>query len=67
MSKAGADFFTAIVPAPFGGIGIRIDDSELRELVYLPPEYQAKPAPDALTKKNLQASGCLPERPGLCI
>ncbi len=51
MNKAAAAFFTAIVPAPFGGIGIRMDDGELRELVYLPPEYSAKPATDALTKK----------------
>ncbi|MFM8468056.1 MAG: methylated-DNA--[protein]-cysteine S-methyltransferase [Oxalobacteraceae bacterium] len=54
MSKAGADFFHAIVPAPFGGIGIRIDDGQLRELVYLPPQYSAKPAPDAFTKKIYQ-------------
>ena len=51
MNKTGADIFDAIVPAPFGGIGIRIDDGQLRELVYLPPEYNAKPAPDTLTKK----------------
>jgi len=50
MSKAGAEFFTAIVPAPFGGIGVRTEGGELRELVYLPPEYKAKPASDALTK-----------------
>ncbi len=51
MSKAGAEFFTAIVRAPFGGIGIRTEDGALRELVYLPPAYPPKPAPDALTKK----------------
>jgi methylated-DNA-[protein]-cysteine S-methyltransferase len=43
------DLFTAVVPAPFGGIGVRIDRNELRELVYLPLEYQPKAAHDPLS------------------
>lgn len=45
------DMFTAIVPAPFGGIAVRLDHDELRELVYLPPEYQPKAARDPLSKE----------------
>ncbi len=45
------DLFDAVVAAPFGGIGVRIDGDELRELVYLPPEYEAKAARDPLAKE----------------
>ncbi len=45
------DIFTAVVPAPFGGIGVRLDQDELRELVYLPPEYLPKAARDPLSKE----------------
>lgn len=31
--------FTAIVPAPFGGIGVRTVAGSLQELVYLPPSF----------------------------
>ena len=51
MSKAGEDLFSAIVPAPFGAIGVRMEGGELRELTYLPPQYESKSATDALTKK----------------
>lgn len=51
MSKEAAEFFSAIVPAPFGAIGIRIDGNALRELTYLPPQYEAKAPPDSLSKK----------------
>lgn len=45
------DLFDAVVAGPFGGIGVRIDGDELRELVYLPPEYEAKAARDPLAKE----------------
>lgn len=46
-----SELFSAIVPAPFGGIGIRTDGSGLRELVYLPPGCGAKAARDPLAKE----------------
>ena len=36
--------FNAIVPAPFGAIGIRTMDGRVRELVYLQPSFQEKAA-----------------------
>ena len=45
------DLFDAVVAAPFGGIGVRVDGDELRELVYLPPEYEAKAARHPLAKE----------------
>ncbi|QOY93900.1 methylated-DNA--[protein]-cysteine S-methyltransferase [Massilia sp. UMI-21] len=36
--------FNAIVPAPFGAIGIRTADGCVRELVYLPPAFDEKAA-----------------------
>lgn len=45
------DLFAAVVPAPFGGIGVRLDGDELRELVYLPPEYAPKTSKDPLAKE----------------
>ncbi len=50
MSKAVDALFSAVVSAPFGGIGVRVEGDELRALVYLPPEYTARPGTDALTK-----------------
>ncbi len=40
--------FSAIVAAPFGGIGIRTDGAALRELVYLPADYAPRAAQDPL-------------------
>ncbi|QYF91680.1 methylated-DNA--[protein]-cysteine S-methyltransferase [Massilia sp. PAMC28688] len=39
--------FSAIVPAPFGAIGIRTATGSLRELVYLPPHFSEQAALDA--------------------
>ena len=44
---SGSALFSAIVPAPFGAIGIRTDAGNLRELVYLPPHFGEKAALDA--------------------
>lgn len=41
--------FSAIVPAPFGGIGVRTDGDGLRELVYLPPEFAPRAGRDRLS------------------
>jgi len=52
MSKAGDNLlFSAIVPAPFGAIGVRVEAGELKELTYLPPSYEARAPADALSKK----------------
>jgi methylated-DNA-[protein]-cysteine S-methyltransferase len=45
--QASSDLFSAIVPAPFGAIGIRTATGSLRELVYLPPHFSEKDATDA--------------------
>ncbi|MET3132717.1 methylated-DNA-[protein]-cysteine S-methyltransferase [Oxalobacteraceae bacterium GrIS 1.11] len=47
--QQGSEFFTAIVAAPFGAIGIRCEAGALRELVYLPPHFAEKDAQDALS------------------
>lgn len=46
-AQQGSDIFSAIVHAPFGGIGIRTDAGQVRELVYLPPHFSEKDATDA--------------------
>ncbi len=51
MSKDAAELFSAIVPAPFGGVGIRLDAGRLKELCYLPPQYVARPARDPLSRE----------------
>ena len=51
MSSHTTELFSAIVPAPFGAIGIRIEGDVLKELSYLSPQYKAKPASDKLSKK----------------
>lgn len=48
---ANADMFAAIVPAPFGHIGVRIEGLLVRELVYLPPTYGEKTPDSALAEK----------------
>ena len=47
--QQGSAFFSAIVAAPFGAIGIRAEAGLLRELVYLPPHFDEKDATDALS------------------
>lgn len=50
--------FSAIVPAPFGAIGVRCNATQVSELVYLPPSFQAQAAQDALAmqvEQQLQA------------
>ncbi len=51
MSSHTTELFSAIVPAPFGAVGIRIEGDVLKELSYLPAQYKAKPASDKLSKK----------------
>jgi methylated-DNA-[protein]-cysteine S-methyltransferase len=51
MKALATDIFSAIVPAPFGAIGIRSSGDVLHELTYLPPQYKVKLATDKLSKK----------------
>jgi methylated-DNA-[protein]-cysteine S-methyltransferase len=44
----GSTLFSAVVPAPFGAIGIRTDAGIVRELVYLPPHFGEKEAADSV-------------------
>lgn len=46
-NSLSTDLFSAIVAAPFGGIGIRTDAGRVAELVYLPPHFGEKAAVDA--------------------
>jgi methylated-DNA-[protein]-cysteine S-methyltransferase len=46
-----SNIFTAIVDAPFGAIGIRVNDGLLRELVYLPRNFTEKAPVDPVSEK----------------
>jgi methylated-DNA-[protein]-cysteine S-methyltransferase len=45
-----AAIFSAIVPAPFGYIGVRTENTQVSELVYLPPRFQEKAPVDAVAQ-----------------
>lgn len=45
-----AAIFSAIVPAPFGYIGVRTENAEVSELVYLPQRFQEKAPSDAIAQ-----------------
>ena len=49
-STIEASIFSAIVPAPFGYIGVRTENVQLSELVYLPPRFQEKAPVDAVAQ-----------------
>jgi methylated-DNA-[protein]-cysteine S-methyltransferase len=49
--QQGSEFFSAIVTAPFGAVGIRTEDQRVRELVYLPAQYQEKAPQDAVAEQ----------------
>jgi methylated-DNA-[protein]-cysteine S-methyltransferase len=46
--------FSAIVEAPFGAIGIRTEPGVVRELVYLPSQFDEKAPVDALSERAAQ-------------
>ena len=43
--------FSAVVPAPFGAIGVRTDAGLVRELVYLPPSHALQDPADVLAEQ----------------
>lgn len=51
MRAFSDSLFSAIVPAPFGAIGIRTDADVLRELVYLPSQFAEKAPADKLAER----------------
>ncbi|MDB5797658.1 MAG: cysteine methyltransferase [Paucimonas sp.] len=51
MPSLDAPLFSAIVPAPFGAVGVRIEQDVLRELVYLPPRFEEQAPADALSER----------------
>jgi methylated-DNA-[protein]-cysteine S-methyltransferase len=46
-----ASIFAAIVEAPFGAVGIRTEPGIVREMVYLPRNFNEKPPADALAER----------------
>jgi len=46
--------FNAIVPAPFGAIGIRTQEDRVRELVYLPPFFEEQAADNDVAAQAAQ-------------
>jgi methylated-DNA-[protein]-cysteine S-methyltransferase len=50
-AQQGSDIFSAIVPTPFGPLGIRSSGGVLCELVYLPGHFAEKPAQDAVAEQ----------------
>jgi methylated-DNA-[protein]-cysteine S-methyltransferase len=49
--------FNAIVPAPFGALGIRTQEGRVRELVYLPPSYEEKAADNEVAAQAAEQVG----------
>lgn len=48
---SGSELFSAIVDAPFGGIGIRTEVGVVREMVYLPRHFKEKEPVDKLAER----------------
>lgn len=56
-TPASSAIFSVIVPAPFGAVGLRTSTGVVRELVYLPPSFAARPPTDALAELAGQQVG----------
>jgi len=54
VTDAHSRLFSAIVPAPFGYIGVRTEAGVIIELVYLPERFTAKAAQDQLAEQAEQ-------------
>jgi methylated-DNA-[protein]-cysteine S-methyltransferase len=52
--QQGSEIFSAIVTAPFGAMGIRTEDAQVRELVYLPPHFHEKDALDPVAGQAVE-------------
>ena len=51
MTVHSPSAFSAVAPAPFGALGIRCADAELRQLVYLPPSFVLQAPADRLSER----------------
>ncbi len=51
MSEMTPSLFSAVVAAPFGRMGIRLEAGDLRELVYLPAAYELRTPRDVLSRE----------------
>jgi methylated-DNA-[protein]-cysteine S-methyltransferase len=49
--KQNSELFAAIIPAPFGAMGVRTIDNLVRELVYLPASFPEKAPADAIAER----------------
>lgn len=54
LASSGSALFSAIVPAPFGAVGVRSEAGRLRELVYLPASFGAKTPVDHVAEQAAQ-------------
>ncbi|MBW3508540.1 MULTISPECIES: methylated-DNA--[protein]-cysteine S-methyltransferase [Janthinobacterium] len=52
--QQGSELFSAIVAAPFGAMGVRAQDGQVCELVYLPPHFDEKEPQDAVSELACQ-------------
>lgn len=57
MKSALTEVFSAVIPAPFGAIGVCTGDGLVRELVYLPKTYPLKDPVDALAGRTAEQIG----------
>ena len=48
--QQGSELFSAIVAAPFGAMGVRVQGGQVCELVYLPPHFDEKAPQDAVSE-----------------
>jgi methylated-DNA-[protein]-cysteine S-methyltransferase len=53
-TQQGSALFSAIVAAPFGAMGIRTQDKQVRELVYRPSHSEEKAPQDAAAEQAAQ-------------
>ena len=58
MTTIQSDWFCAVIPAPFGAVGIRTGHDVVTELVYLPPGYALIPPSDSLAKETARQIQC---------
>jgi methylated-DNA-[protein]-cysteine S-methyltransferase len=52
MKSVLAEVFSAVIPAPFGAVGIRTGEEKVLELVYLPRTYPGKDPDNALAEQT---------------
>ena len=61
------EIFDAIVAAPFGGIGVRVNRAAVDELVYLPASVRPRPATSVLARKVARQVKSYLDDPAFCF